>query len=189
MYPSTVAKDIWWALVLRGIATVIFGIAAVFWPGITLVTVVYLFSAYVLISGIINIIVGIREIERLSWWFLTILLGIFELGVGVYLLRHPLVSFVTLILLIGFTLIARGVIEVVESFFESGVTVTGRTLSVIVGLAAILTGIVLLFQPASAGVAFVWILGIYALVVGSLHLAMAIDARRTLNELELRTRR
>src|SRR5581483_12441814 len=123
MYTSTVAKDIWWALVLRGIVTVIFGIAAVFWPGITLVTVVYLFSAYVLVTGIINIIGGIRDIERMSWWFLNILLGIFELGVGVYLLRHPLVSFVTLILLIGFTLIARGVIEIVESFFETGVNV------------------------------------------------------------------
>ena len=31
-------------LVLRGVVAILFGIAAVFWPGITLVTLLYLFS-------------------------------------------------------------------------------------------------------------------------------------------------
>lgn len=163
---------------MRGIATILFGLAAVFWPALTLVTLVYLFSAYVLVSGIVNLVGSIMTIDRSRWWFLGSLIGIFEFGVGVYLVRHPRLSFATLILLVGFTLIARGVIEVVASFFEIGQTATVRALTVIIGLAGLLAGIILLFQPVSAGVAFVWILGLYALIVGTLEIALASDAHR-----------
>src|SRR4051794_31938582 len=87
----------WWALTLRGILSVLFGIAAVFWPGITLLTLLYLFSAWVLVDGVIRIVTGIGSLGRHGLGFLTMLVGLFQLGVGVYLLRHPGVSFATLI--------------------------------------------------------------------------------------------
>jgi len=40
------------------------------------------------------------------------------------------------------------------------------------GLAGLVAGIVILFSKQSSGVAFVWMLGVYALVVGVIHLAM-----------------
>src|ERR1700761_5716404 len=88
----------WWALTLRGIFAIMFGIAAVFWPGLTLVTLIYIFSAWVLVDGIVRIVTGIGRIGHHQMAFLTILAGLVELGVGVYLLRHPGVSFATLIL-------------------------------------------------------------------------------------------
>ena len=51
MSTVSVTKENWWALVLGGVATIIFGVAAVFWPGITLLVLLYLFSAYALVSG------------------------------------------------------------------------------------------------------------------------------------------
>src|SRR4051812_30656862 len=95
----------WWALMLRGIITVLFGIAAIFWPGITLLTLVYLFSAWVIIDGVIRIGTGISRVGRHQLGILTMLVGLLELGTGVYLVRHPAVPFATLILLIGFLLI------------------------------------------------------------------------------------
>jgi uncharacterized membrane protein HdeD (DUF308 family) len=107
---------------------------------------------------------------------LTLLIGLIQLGVGVYLLRHPGVSFATLILLIGFMLIVGGVVEVVASL-TAGDSATGKTLAIIVGVAAVLAGILMLFQPAASGVAFVWILGLYALVSGSMLIALSLDVR------------
>jgi uncharacterized membrane protein HdeD (DUF308 family) len=49
----------WWALLLRGIAAVLFGVAAFFWPGLTLFVLVF-FGAYALIDGILAIVAGIR---------------------------------------------------------------------------------------------------------------------------------
>ncbi len=171
----------WWALTLRGVAAVLFGIAAVFWPGITLVTLVYLFSAFILVSGVIEVVQGIGAIKHRGTWFLTLLLGVLQIGVGVYLLRHPLVSFATLVLLIGFTLIVRGVIEGVAAFSDD-MSVSMRTLVMIGAILSVLAGIVMLFQPAAAGVAFVWILGLYALITGPLLIALSLDAKHMLNE-------
>jgi len=175
----------WWGLTIRGIVTLMFGIAAVFWPGITLVTIIYLFSAWILIDGVVRIIVGLGGIGNRSMWILTLLVGLLELGVGVYLLRHPQVSFATMILLISFTLITGGVIGVVASLTDS--TSTGKMLGVIAGIIATLAGILLLFQPASAGVAFVWILGLFALINGPLLIALSLDAKRVMEAGETAT--
>jgi len=170
-------QALWWGLTFRGIAAVIFGIAAVFWPHLTMLTLIYIFSAWVLVDGVIRMVTGISRIGKNQLGFLTMVIGLLQLGVGVYLLRHPGVSFATLVLLIGFTLIVAGVAEVVSSL-SSGDSATARTLSVIIGVAAVLAGILMLFQPASSGVAFVWILGLYALITGPMMLAMSMDVRK-----------
>lgn len=180
MSTTTTTKEMWSAMVLQGVATLIFGIAAVFWPGITLLTLLYLFSAYLLVVGIIALVRGITSIGSGGSWLLLMLLGLFEIGVGVYLLRHPAVTFATFILLIGFALIVKGIIDMVGTFFEGGVTATERVLRFLVGGIALLAGIVVLFQPAASGVAFVWIIGLFAIVTGSLELAMAHDVKKTL---------
>jgi len=166
----------WWALTMRGIVAVIFGIAAVFWPGITLLTLLYLFAAWVLVDGVIRIVTGIARIGEHQLAFLTLVIGLLELGAGVYLLRHPHVTFATLILIIGFLLIISGVIEVVSSL-SSRESAAGKTMATIIGAAAVIAGILMLFQPARSGVAFVWILGLYALITGPILIAESLDIR------------
>jgi uncharacterized membrane protein HdeD (DUF308 family) len=180
MATSVVTKEALSAMVLQGVVTLIFGVAAVFWPGLTLVTLLYLFSTFVLVLGILTMVRGFMDIGGTGSWFLEILLGFFELGIGIYLLRHPHVTFATFILLIGFALIARGIVDMVMAFIEGGRSASHRTLGFIVGAAALVAGIVVLFQPAGAGVAFVWILGLFALVTGPMELAMAHDIKKTL---------
>jgi uncharacterized membrane protein HdeD (DUF308 family) len=167
----------WWALTLRGIVAILFGIAAVFWPGLTLVTLLYIFAAWILVDGIVQIVSGIGRLGSNQLGFLSIVIGLIELGVGIYLLRHPGVSFATLILLIGFMLIVDGVIEAVASLTsrDSG---NHKTIAVIVSVAAVLAGILILFQPARSGVAFVWILGLYALISGSMMIAMSLELHK-----------
>lgn len=167
----------WWGLTFRGIVAVLFGIAAVFWPHITLVILLYIFATWVLVDGIIRIVTGIARLGQHQLGFLTMVVGLLELGVGVYLLRHPAVTFTTLILLIGFLLIITGVVEIVSSL-SSPDSATSKALSTIVGAAALLAGIIMLFQPVSGGVAFVWVLGLYALITGPMLIAMSIDLRR-----------
>jgi uncharacterized membrane protein HdeD (DUF308 family) len=169
--------EYWWALTLKGILAVLFGVAAVFWPGITILTLLYLFGAYILVAGIVDIIHGVGGIFKHTSWFLVLILGFLELGVGVYLLRHPGVTFATLILLIGFILIVRGVFEGVAALSGSN-SDTNRVLMLFASIIAIVAGIFMLFQPASAGVAFVWILGLYALITGPLLIALSLDFKK-----------
>lgn len=173
--------ELWWLALLQGIVAVFFGLVAVFWPELTLVTLVYLFSAFVLAWGIIEIINGFLSIRRRDTWWLTLLFGLVGMGAGIYLVRHPKVSFTALIVLIGLLLITRGLMDLVGAFLDKR-GATNRTLSIIVGAAALVAGVIMLFQPESGGVAFVWVLGLYALVFGALTIALAIEAREYWSE-------
>ena len=178
---ATGLKVMWASMILRGVAGILFGIAAVFWPGITLVTLVYIFSIYILVSGVIEIVDAVRAIVAHDSWIWKLLLGFVELGVGVYLVRHPGVSFATLILLIGLVLIARGVFEVVLALLDD-FSATEKTLMIIGGVLAVIVGIAILMQPAAGGVAFVWILGLYALLTGPMWIALGIDAKNSISK-------
>lgn len=168
--------ELWWLMLLQGIIAIFFGIVAIFWPGLTLRTLVYLFSAFILAWGIVEVIHGFLSIKRRETWWLTLLFGLVGLGAGIYLVRHPLVSFTALILIIGLVLIGRGLLDMIAAFLEKRGT-PHRVLSIITGAAALIAGVVLLFQPEAAGVAFVWVLGLYALVFGALTTALAIESR------------
>src|SRR6266850_212926 len=47
---QTLAQN-WWAIVLRGIFAVLFGLGTFFWPGITLAVLVLLYGGYLFIDG------------------------------------------------------------------------------------------------------------------------------------------
>lgn len=174
-------NELWGAIALRGVLAILFGLAAVFWPGITLVTIVYLFAAFILANGIVTFVLGLsnshNEGRTMTGRLLTLLLGVLEIGVGVYLLRHTTVAFATLILLIGFVLIIHGVVDFFSVFFEEGSGLY-KTVTAVAAIIAVVAGVLLLFQPEAAGVAFVWILGIYALISGPLLIALAMDLKK-----------
>jgi uncharacterized membrane protein HdeD (DUF308 family) len=64
-----------------------------------------------------------------------------------------------------------------EGLFDEGTSMY-RVVMVIVGLFAALAGIVVLFQPRAASVAFVWVIGLYALISGPLLIAAAMDTKK-----------
>ncbi len=171
MSTDSATYDNRWMSVTGGVAALLFGIAAVFWPQITLLVILYLFSTYVLIAGIINVIEGISEISVTDSWFLTIILGLFEVGVGIYLLRHPHVVFTTLVLLIGFVLIASGIVDCIAAYISEGLSSKTRAIGYLIGLISVIAGIIVLFAKNKNGVAFVWLLGVYGIVAGTLKIA------------------
>lgn len=174
MAKAVTAKDVKNSLVFFGVLTLIFGVAAVFWPSLTIVTLVYLVGAYLLVSGIVHVLHGLVSVgDPGSAWYLTALLGVVELGFGLYMLRHPAETFTKFVVLLGFALIIRGVVEIVGAMFSNFSDGNSRYLAVISGLLALVAGIVILDQRVGGGIAFVWILGAYAIVVGIMSIASA----------------
>lgn len=177
---SQLTKKLWGVLALRGIVAILFGLAVVFWPGLTLVTLVYLFSALLLIGGVVGLVVGVINISKNNVSMLAralaLVLGIAEIGVGIYLLKHVGVTLENFVLLAGLILIARGVVDGFSGLFEEDAT-TNRTILTATGALSVIIGVIILMQPAASGIAFVWILGLYALIVGPMLLALSYDLK------------
>ena len=58
----------WWLFLLRGILGVIFGCLALIFPGPTMLSLVLLFSAYMLVDGVAGIISAVRAMRRGDRW-------------------------------------------------------------------------------------------------------------------------
>lgn len=176
--------NLWWMFVLQGVLTVVFGLVALFWPGITLVTLVYLFAAYILALGVVLFLRGaFRSSSQASWWF-TALMGIVGIGFGVYLIAYPQVAIGTFLGILGVLLLARGVFDLFLAAYVVKQT-DGRLLWIISGGVGIIAAIVLWRYPVETGVAFVWVLGLYALIAGVVSLIYAYRARGFLDKMKI----
>src|SRR3984893_10041496 len=50
----------WWALALRGVIAVLFGLLTFFIPGVTLISLVLLFGFYAILDGIFDIVSAMK---------------------------------------------------------------------------------------------------------------------------------
>ena len=105
----TLARN-WWALALRGLAAVLFGLLTFLLPGITLVTLVLLFGAYALVDGIVNVIAFIRVASH--QWALLIE-GVIGLIAGILTFVWPAITALVLLYLIAFWAVFTGVFEII----------------------------------------------------------------------------
>lgn len=169
-------ESVWGAGLLAGVLTTVFGVAVVFWPGLTFLTLLYLFAAYVLVDGVVSFFSGISG-RRSSTWFLGTILGLLQVGVGVYLLQHVAIAFKSFILLVGFTLIFKGVFAMVSAYADK-ISEDDRMLLIVSSFLSLVVGIVVLFQPEAKGISFVWLLGLYGLITGPVSLSLLLKAKR-----------
>ncbi len=56
----------WWAFALRGVLGIIFGLIAFFLPGVTMLSLVLVFSAYALVDGVFAIIAAGRAMRAMG---------------------------------------------------------------------------------------------------------------------------
>jgi len=78
----------WWALALRGFLAVLFGLIALFLPGMTLTVLVLVFGAYALVDGLFAVVSGIRGSGGSRRWVL-IVEGVLGVLAGIVALVWP----------------------------------------------------------------------------------------------------
>lgn len=167
----------WWLLAVRGTIALLFGIAAVLWPAITLITLGALFTAFALLAGAVWIFGAVRHRKADERWWVLLLLGLFSVGAGVVAALHPALTIVALVLLIGANALVSGVLDIVVALRVRRF-MKGEWLLVLSGVASIVFGLIVLMFPAGAGaLALAWMTGAYAIFTGALLLVLAFQVR------------
>src|SRR5271165_7112845 len=69
----------WWAIAIRGVLGILFGLVALFLPGATMLSLVLLFAAYAFVDGLFGIISAVRAARQGERWGLLVLEGIVDL--------------------------------------------------------------------------------------------------------------
>lgn len=166
----------WWALVLRGLFAVLFGLAAFFWPGITLAALVLLFGAYALADGLFAIVAAITGADRQTRWWALLLEGIAGILAATVTVLWPGLTALALLYLIAAWAILTGVLEIVAAV-RLRREIEGEWLLALGGVASVLFGLYVAVFPGAGALAVVWIIGGYALVAGVLLIALGVRLR------------
>lgn len=174
---ATHLNRIWWVLALRGLIGVLFGIAAFAWPGLTLLVLVALFGAYALIDGIFALSAAISSAMRHQQWIAMLLYGLVGIAAGLVTFFLPGITALTLVFVIAAWAIVTGILEILAAVRLSR-EIGGQWLLGLSGVLSLLLGIIMVARPAAGALAFVWLVGAYALVSGILLLAFAFSLRR-----------
>jgi uncharacterized membrane protein HdeD (DUF308 family) len=166
----------WWALTIRGIVAILFGVFTFLWPAITLTVLALLFGAYALVDGILNILAVIRgEHEQQRWWVL-LLEGIVSLGAGLVTFFWPGITVLALIYVLAAWAVLTGLLEFAAAI-ELRKYITGEWLLALAGIASVIFGFLLIFRPFAGAIVIAWWIGAYALVFGALLIVLSFRLR------------
>jgi uncharacterized membrane protein HdeD (DUF308 family) len=109
-------RERWWVMVLEGIAGILIGLIAFFWPGITTLVLLYFIATWAIVTGIFEVIAAIRLRREIEGEWLMALAGIASILLGVFLILQPAAGAIGLIWWIGSLSIVFGVLLIILSF-------------------------------------------------------------------------
>ena len=104
-----------------------------------------------------------------EWWMFAVL-GVVSLVCGVLAIVYPDVTLLAVGIIFGFYLLMAGVFELVEAIVGDPAS---RALSAIVGVVALIAGLICLRRPGDSLLAIVVVLGAYLIVTGVARLVRA----------------
>ena len=179
---SEVLADSWWAVGLRGIMGILFGLICLLTPGIAVEVFVILFAAYMLVDGVFAIASGIKAARNGERWGLLILEGIVDLAAGLVAVLWPAITLVALIWLVAIWAIVSGALMLGAAFTLK--LDHGRWWLALGGIASVIFGILLVIEPLIGAVVLTLWIGAYALVFGIFLLILAFQLHAKKEERE-----
>ena len=169
----------WIWLLSFGILTVIAGVAAVAWPGPTVIAIAVLFGIQLIVVGLFQFFGAFAGSDLTGGVrVLNAVLGLLAFVVGLYAIRHVLVSVVALALLLGIFWVINGLVEIFGalSHRES----QHRAWSGFMGVLSIAAGLVVLAYPGISLVTLALVLGIWLIIYGVMEIGLAFRVRSAL---------
>src|SRR3972149_1912543 len=113
---SEVLADSWWAVGLRGILGILFGLICLLTPGIAIEVFVILFAAYMLVYGVFAMASGIKAARNGERWGLLILEGIVDIAAGLVAVLWPAITLIALIWIVAIWAIVSGALMLGAAF-------------------------------------------------------------------------
>lgn len=167
----------WWLMAIRGVFAILFGLAAILWPGIAFATLVLLFGAFAFASGVFTTwtALSLRSRKQTAGPFL--LQGLFGIAVGVIALFWPFLTAGAVILLIAAWALVSGLIEVAAAL-RLRRELEDEWMLLFSGALSILLGLFFGFFPEAGIWVIAWIIGIYAVAVGIALIQLSMRLRR-----------
>ena len=166
--------DNWWLLLLRGIATIAFGILALIWPNLTLLTLTFLWGVYAIADGVfaLGAVVSGKGGEIAPRWWLT-LIGIAGILAGLLAFVWPGITAQVLLVFIASWAIVTGMLEMYGAI-RLHREIEVEWMMALSGLLSFVLGVTLIARPGAGALAVIWSIGSFAILVGCIYISLAL---------------
>lgn len=174
-------RDRWWGQVALGVIALIVGVAMFIVPGISLVVFLWIFGAFMLLSGFVLIGYAFSRPKGTRRRTFNFIEGGVLLVIGVAALLAPGITALWAVYLVAIFAIIAGVMQIVEGLIApTGRTTLGasnRWLLVIAGVWSLLIGVLIVLFPGGGILAILWLVALFLIVWGALNILAGIRAR------------
>jgi uncharacterized membrane protein HdeD (DUF308 family) len=167
----------WWAVALRGVFAILFGVLAIALPGVTLGALILLWGIYAVADGVFAIISGVRAAHRHERWGALIVEGIAGILAGVVAVFLPAAAAVAFIYLFALWALITGIVEIVAAI-RLRREIEGEWLLGLTGVVSVLLGLYAAVFPGLGLLGLIWAIGVYAIIIGAMLLMLAFRLRR-----------
>jgi len=165
----------WWMIALRGLLLLLFGLAAIAWPGVTLTVLVLWIGAGFMVNG--DFVVGAaivgRDVQGRGWMLLDGLLGI---GAGILTFLYPGITGLVLLWLVAGWAILSGGLQIAAAV-QFRKVIRGEWTLGLAGALAIVFGVLLIARPGVGLLTLALLIGWFALFYGVLLIALGFRLR------------
>lgn len=165
-------------MLVQGSLFIIMGLFLILWPGVTIITVIYLVAALIAISGASSVVAYMRKKSPDYHSPVVLATGILLLLIALIAFIFPatVASFFSVAL--GVVLILSGVVCAVRSFELRQFKDNSWIVTLIVGILITIGGVVIILNPFASTELFILILGVLMLVNGICELFMEYQLHR-----------
>jgi uncharacterized membrane protein HdeD (DUF308 family) len=159
--------------IFLGAVAIIIGIAALAWPGVTILSLVLLFAIYAFARGFTQ--AGTAFHSRSAGPVLGHLgLAVIDLAAGLFAVAWPAPTALVLVLVVGVWAVVGGVFEFFAAF-RTGEAAGTRTLFILGGLVSAAFGVAVLASPGIGALTVALLFGFWALIYGVWQITLGID--------------
>lgn len=177
VFLSKLAEN-WWRLLLRGLAAIAFGLIAFFWPGITLLSLTYLWGAYVLADGVLSLWAAISgeggDTSSRGWLAVSGIVSILAAAAAFF---WPGLTALVLLMFIAAWAIVIGVLQIYAAV-QLRQVIEHEWWLIISGLLSIIFGIAMVAWPGAGALAVIWMIAWYAIFFGCLLIGFSFRLKR-----------
>ncbi len=167
----------WWLVLLRGLAAIVFGILAWTWPGVTLITLVLFWGAYALVDGVASLVEGWQAKDSGKPMWQIVLIGVIGIAAGIFTFVQPGVTAVALLILIAAWAIVHGVFEIAAAI-RLRKEIKNEWLLILSGVISVVFGGLLIANPGEGAMALLWVIGIFSVAYGILLVILSFKLKK-----------
>jgi len=168
---------LWWLVLLRGIAAILFGVLAIAWPGVTLITLALFWGAYALIDGVAALWQGWQAKDSGKPMWQNILIGLLGVAAGLFTFMSPGITAIALLTLIAVWAIISGVLQIAAAI-RLRKEIANEWLLILSGGLAVVFGALMIASPGAGALAVLWVIGAFAIAYGVLLVGLAFRLKK-----------